>query len=234
MTTEEKLITIAENELKVYEAGKKAELAEQWEKRRLSIGSVLSYAFAGRSWNDELLETIPFDIKPSGNAAAMFLISGINDLKGTLERAGVVLDLTGASNVNNMFQNSLVSYIPKLDFSNCTASSTVFSNCTSLISIEELIPSPTATTTNMFQRCDNLEHCIFGGIISKSLNMADCSKLDAESYNSIFLNLDSAVTGQTLTLTSEDTVRSVYDEKYGVGTYDAVVATKTNWSFAHV
>ena len=205
-----------------------------WEKRRKSIGSSWSYAFAGKTWNDESLSSIPFDIRPSGSASAMFSNSGINDLKGTLEKAGVVLDLSGTTNVNNMFQNALVTRLPKLDFSKCTATTTIFSYCTNLVYIEELIPSPTANTTNMFQRCDSLEHCIFAGTISKTLSMADCPKLDAESYNSIFINLNSTVTGQTLTLPSEDTVRSVYDEKYGDGTYDAIVATKNNWSFAHV
>ena len=203
-----------------------------WEKRKKSIGSSWSYAFAGKTWNDESLSSIPFDIRPSGSASAMFSNSSINNLKGTLEKAGVVLDLSGATNVNNMFQNSLATHLPKLDFSKCTASSTVFSYNTNLVYIEEFIPSPTATTTNMFQRCDNLEHCVFGGTISKSLNMADCSKLNAESIDSVFNNLGNANSGQTFVFPS--TAQTTYNAVYGEGAFETKISARpSNWTIAY-
>ena len=80
----------------------------------------------------------------------------------------------------------------------------------------------------MFQGCTKLAHCIFGGLIQKTITMAECVLLDAESIDSVFNNLGSANAGQKFTFPS--TAEQTYDAKYGEGTFQTKIdSAPSNW-----
>lgn len=88
--------------------------------------------------------------------------------------------------------------------------------------------------TNMFRENRALEDVEFvEGTIPISISFANCSLLTAKSLNSIMNGLSSEVTGQTLTLPKYNTVKATYDSVYGDGAWDAIVATKSNWTIAY-
>jgi hypothetical protein len=89
MTTAEKLVKIAENEQKVYEAGQKAEYDRFWDAyQEYGTKNRYNYAFAGWGWTDDVFKP-KYNIAPNITALAMFQNSRIVDLKGVCERCGI-------------------------------------------------------------------------------------------------------------------------------------------------
>lgn len=57
--------------------------------------------------------------------------------------------------------------------------------------------------------------------------------LTAEKLHNIMQGLSATATGQTLTLPAYSTVKATYDDVYGEGAWDTIVATKSNWTIAY-
>jgi hypothetical protein len=100
--------------------------------------------------------------------------------------------------------SKLVSVLGELDMTNCTTATNAFNGTTALQEIR-------------FKE----------GTISIALDFKQCTKLSAESYDSIIKG-HSKTASVTLTLPAESTVRSVYNAKFGSGAWDAITAQYPN------
>lgn len=188
--TKDKLITIAENQQKVYDAGKKAGYDAFWDEyQRNGTRRNYQYGFGGGGWTDETFKP-KYDITAE-YANNMFTSASIADLKACLERSGVSLDFSNCVNSSAyIFQDSDIQIAGTLNFTSATSLNYTFYKATKLKSVDLLIfPDNGNTTFNKnysFGQCAALEHIIFEGCIGQqNFNMQWSTKLDHESLMSI-------------------------------------------------
>lgn len=164
MSIADKLTTIAENEQKIYDAGKKAEYDEFWDDYQNNGDRVdYRYMFAGAGWND-------ISCKPKYNmyptqAWSMFNNSAISHFP-----VGITIDFSNATDMRSVFANSLITELPIIDLSKSPNCSQLFSYANRLRKIEKLILSTTTaqTFTQAFQGLSKLETLIIEGKISSN------------------------------------------------------------------
>ncbi len=191
MTKEEarKLVTIAENQQKVYDAGYAAGSGvdydtvfaagrEQGEKDAYDAfwdayqdngeRTHYSYAFAGYGWDDDVF-------KPK-------------------------YPLTNITAADSMFaQNINLTYIDyDLDLSNCASNTYLCNNAISLRRIKSIKFNNEGKNTNLFSSCQSLQSITINGTIAFDISMAKCSKLTLDSLTSIINAYEAG--GYTLTL----------------------------------
>lgn len=247
MSIADKLTTITENQQRVYDAGftagqesgggggsydqgyadgKQAEYDRFWDAcQENGNRTKYSYAFAHGSWKDETFKP-KYDIRPVGDASYMFNKCQITDLKGILERQGVVLDLSGVTwSVNTFHEMRENTRVPELDIRNTP--DFTFSYNTSLVSIDKLILNEDGTNALSFSYCQSLEYIRFDGVIGKDLNMQHCKNLTNDSVQSIIDHLKD-LTGETA-----KTVR--FHATVGANITDAQKAqiTAKNWTLVY-
>ena len=172
MSIDEKLIAVAENQEKVFEAGKKAEYDALWDELQ-NYGQPKSYAnaFSFYLWNDKTYNPkYPFKI---ANCNAMFSgNTGITDTK-------VPLDFRG--NKGQIYY--------------------VFENAKNLVTINKIILDETNQTfSRWFNNCTSLKNITFEGTIGKNIDFQYSPLLSKASIENIVSCLSTTATGQTLTL----------------------------------
>ena len=225
MSIADKLTTIAENEQKVYDAGKQASYDEFWDAYQNYGKADYEYGFCGTRWNDETFAP-KYDLKPTyWGAGYMFHRCGIVDLKGALEKCGVQLDLKNAHNLNNTFSGSTIERFPILDLTNADYSlNYMFSDC-SVKYIEKIISSAnTKYYGYTFQNATSLTDVTFEGVIARSVD-SHWSPLSKASILSIIEHLSDTASGQTLTLSKAAKEAAFSDTEWA-----ELIATKPNWS----
>lgn len=199
--------------------------------------------FSGPAWNDVTFKP-KYDITPVGAAPTynIFEACKITDLKQILEDCGVVLDTSRVSYCSNMFQESSITRIGELNFSNASAV-IPFSGCSKLQSVDKLILSNTSSqnfSAQSFASCASLTHIIFEGVIrTGTLNMKDCVNLDGESIDSIISCLSDDTSGLSVTV-SKAAVDKDFETSEGANDgstsaqWLALIATKSNWTVSLV
>lgn len=207
MSIAEKLQTIAENEQRVYDAGRKAEYDAFWDSYQTDKwGSHIlwySYAFAGLRWNDDNF-CPKYDIIPSGSAN-MFAECGIKDLKKRLQELGIKLDTSQTTSTTYMFSNAYTTTIPELDMTNVVALTGLFYGA-KVVTIDKLILKADGTNTfsNMFYNAKSLENIQIEGAIGTNGFNVQYSPLSHDSLISIINALQDKIKdtgGTTWTLT---------------------------------
>lgn len=250
MSIADKLTQIAENEQKVYEAGyekgkaeggdtteayeqgvadgKKAEHDAFWGDY-LNKGNARQYlySFAGRCWNDKIFKP-KYNIVCAYSCLGMFAYSVITDLAKTLNDCGIILDTSGASNLESAFAYAVTKTIPTVNAANSFSINGIFENCSNLESIEKFTVAETQGFTRAFTGCGKLKDIVFDGVIGNSIDMHWSTLLTRSSIESVINHLSGTATGKTLTLskTAEESAFDNADE------WDALVATKMNWNIA--
>lgn len=234
----------------VYAAGKQAEYDQFWDTIQYNA-TYLPAFFAGRAWRDSTFKP-KYDIKPKGSCEYMFRYSLITDLKGILEKQGVVLDTSLSTNMNNFGAYNQLTRVPTLNLTGVTNKTsymfTTNDGSSKLTYIEEIIVSETTQfQQTSFQYCDKLEHVIFTGPLStKGLDLRWSPLLDRESLVSIIKCLSKTATASGLTVTlSETAVNNAFTtEEWAAiaGTESAVgegiivdgelIVRPANWSIA--
>ena len=219
-TISEQLIGLAQKIGQVFELGRKAEYDAFWDTFQEN-GNAKSYRGAFRScWNDEIFKP-KYDIRPNGGGASqMFQSSKIVDLKGCLERQGIVLDTSECTTFLQMFQDSSITSIPTLDISKCTNMDRAF-DADAIITIEKLIVSENTTFTATTFYGEGLENIVFEGVIGNNIDFRYCTKLTKDSLLSIIAALKSGVSGLTCTLGTTNLAKLTDAEK--------AVATGKGW-----
>lgn len=184
MNIAEKLKTIAENEPKVYDAGKKAEWSEFWDELQKN-GERTGYGYYFRSWTDRMFYP-KYDLNVVGNSVYMFYSTSIKNLKQRLIECGVKLDLSQATGSALFAYNYELEELPVLDLSNFQSDTTnMFVNCRVLHTIDKVILGsdiPNIVYTNWFTNCTSLKNIIIGA----ETKGERCSDLITMPFNEVF------------------------------------------------
>lgn len=174
MSIAEKLLTIAKNEQRVYdagfeagessggygegyEAGQKAEYDRFWDSFQLNgTRTAYSHGFAGQCWSDETYNP-KYEIIVTGAGSNMYAWNG----RITSTKVPLTIDTTNSSGL--------------------------FSYTTSLKTIPSIKVTERATYTSWFTGCGNLENITFtnDSIIANNINFSPCTKLTKDSLLNI-------------------------------------------------
>ena len=205
MNIAEKLTQIAENEQRVFEAGRKDYRNEFWD--GILSGENWQRKFTGSSWNDKTFYPTK-DLVCGEYSNNLFDLCEITDLAGRLRECGVKLDTTKAtSRIDYMFNYATkLTTAPYIDVSNCTHSSPLacmFYLCNALKTIEGIRVSDDGLQSlggSTFSGCKVLENITFYGAIGSNLDFRDCVKLTRASIENIVEHLADNAAGKTLTM----------------------------------
>lgn len=233
MTTSEKLIKIAENVQKNVEFGKsQGGGGTDW----LYYATRLDSTFGGAIFPENAEIVIRVKGENLNNCGYLFNnAKNIKSVKMITETPDTVLDMTAFCAVGS-------ATTPTLELVDFSEFNKQFKNTFNMFAyqrkLKKIIGAMDLTsctnTTNMFRNNSSLEDVEFvEGTICLSINLSACSKLNAKSLHSVLMGLSPTVTGQTLTLPKYATCKATYDAVYGDGSFDIIVASKTNWTIAH-
>lgn len=246
MSIAEKLETIAENEQKVFDAGKKSQYDEFWDGiQRNGKRTDYYYAFSGYGWSASMFKP-KYNLNPTNGrfSSAFFASLGLQNhsLIDLLNEAEVVLDTSKCYAVTDMFRNCPVTEIPHIDCSSVdTANRNVgflFGGCSKLRKIEKLtLKEGVEYTSNTFSACSALEEIEFAGVLAKGLDLHWSTKLNKASITSLINILSPNVSGHTITL-SLTAVKKAFETSVGANDgntsaeWTSLIATKSNWTIS--
>lgn len=203
-----------------FENGVKSEHDRFWDSF-LSNTTDFSFRFAGRGWNDDTFAPTK-DIAPIGTINQMFYNTVISNLREALVRNGVILDISKATNLAQLFCWSVsMTEIPSLVIGeSVTTAPSMFDTCRELRTIQKLtFPNKQFNVSSMFAGCVKLENIEIGGVIATNeLNFQWSTKLTHDSLMSIINALadksaDTSGTTWKITLGSENLAKLSEAEK---------------------
>ena len=209
MSIAEKLNTIANNQSKVYDAGKKAEHDDFWDNNQ-DYGNREDYTRGyngnGKCWNK--YNFYPKHAMRPTLAEYMFYAwedAETQDLNLTqrLIDCNAPLDTSNATQMSAMFAYGKFTSIPTIDLTSCISgkSAQLFQSCPYLVTIEKIKMHKDIVATNWFRYDSNLENLeIEGEIGQNGFNVKDCKKLTQKSLLSILKALYLGIT-ETKTIT---------------------------------
>lgn len=209
MSIAEKLHTIAENEQRVYEAGKaygetvgkKAQYDEFWDSFQWNgTRTDWNNGFYGKGWNDVTYNP-KYPIAPgAGNTGNwLFSYSNVTDTK-------VSVDLSKTSSQNT------------------------FCYCYYLVTIRKMIVSENTNFSMMFNECRVLENLTIEGVIGTAIDIHWSTKLSKASITSVINALSTTTSGLTATF-SKTAVETAFGSTTSTE-WLALVATKSNWTIS--
>lgn len=186
MSIAEKLQTIAENEQRVYDAGKKAEYDAFWDAYQQN-GTRIYYPYAfAYSWNDAIYKP-KYDITTTQNVGLQYLFA----------------------------YSTVTDTIVTIDASKATTSQHIFDSNRRLRTIRKLIVSENNTFNTWFRYCEDLENLtIEGAIAQNGFDLQWSTKLNKASITSIINALSTTTSGLTVTL-SKTAVNKAFETTEG-------------------
>lgn len=229
MNFAEKLIKIAGNVEKNVEFGK-SQGGTDW----LYYANRLNNAFGGVTFP----ENTEFVGRFKGAADYGYMFNNCRNIKSVkmiTETPDTVLDMTAFCSIGS-------ATTPTLELVDLSEFNKQFKNTFNMFQYQAKLKTiigamdltSCTNTGNMFRNNSSLEDVEFvEGTICLSINLSACSKLNAKSLHSVLMGLSPTVTGQTLTLPKYATCKATYDAVYGDGSFDIIVASKTNWTIAY-
>ena len=228
MSIENKLTTVAENQEKVFDAGKKSEYENFW--YHFTMGGTrqnYSNAFGTQSGNSAYWGDIfypKYDMKPTQveDMFRNFRCSDSSkqiDLESRLNEMGVVLDFSKCFNFKEAFAYCTgIETLPVIDMSNASATNTnyVFDSST-IKTIRKIILGTKSKSQYLFLRADGLENVEFEGEILSSMYFNSANNLTHDSLMNIINALkdyseDTSGTVYTITLGSTNKAKLTDDE----------------------
>lgn len=223
MSITEKLTIIAENEQKVYNAGKKSQYDEFWDSFQ-DNGNRTNYnsAFRGTNprvnggWNDTTFKP-KYPMCPT-NSGSMFYYSNITNIENT------AIDFSNSTNFSYMFQGSPVIYIGVMDVTSCTELDHTFFGGFYIKRIRKMIVNENNVFAYTFRSCSRLSEIEFEGVIGNDIAFGD-SPLTLESARSIINALyDYSGTSTTHTLTLSTKTKALLSDG------DKAAISQKGWS----
>lgn len=227
MSIADKLTTIAENVPKVYDAGKKAAGGDFWEKfQQEGLREDYDYAFGGIGWNPNNFKPEYVPMRPN-RAVGMF--QKASNLGIDISE---IVDFSGCSAISNTFNESGITKVGTINATINTNGNLnfVFLSARKLKTIEKIIVSGNTGYTQAFDNCASLEDVTFEGIIGADISFKSSPKLTAESIISVVEALSKSVSGKTVTF-KQSAIDSADWSTTNYASWDALKATKTNWTF---
>ena len=204
MTVAEKLTKIAENEPKIYDAGKQEYYDKFWSALQSNGNRTMyNYAFIQGGWTTETLKP-KYIVKPT---QANYMFYGNTVL---LDLTDPIYDFSDCVSYNNWLTYASVVKVPKIDVSKSTAgANSLFNQTAKLQTIVELaLPSTAMTyaypTANTFNNCIALKNITVSGTIANTgFDLHWSTNLTIESLTSILTALSknsSVAAGKSITL----------------------------------
>lgn len=193
MSVESKLQTIAENEQRVYDAGKKAQYDEFWDEFQQNGNRTDYYmAFAGLShtcWNEKTFNP-KYTIRPN-QLQYIFYNKNLPDVYPVLKRNGITIDVSSVYNGRYGFQDAaLTTRLPPLHFPDTVNTYLgMFKGCISLETIDYLYIVEGKSLEDAFLNCHSLKNIEIGGVINYSDVNFQWSPLSIKSMKSIIIHL---------------------------------------------
>lgn len=193
-----------------------------------------SYGFAGAGWTDETLKP-KYNIKPT-SASRMFSNCGATDIKGILERQGVVLDLSRLEKITYLADgaSNKITRLPELNVTSVKSLDNFIYQLPDLKSIEKVILKSDGSQSfavTSFGYLSALEEIRFEGVIGQSgINLQGSTKLSRNSIESIVYALSTTTSGLTITL-SMDAVSGAYATREE---WEAFANNRPNWTISLV
>ena len=230
MTVAEKLTKIAENEPKIYDAGKQKYYDEFW--NAIQHGgkrTMYNYAFMHEDWTTEILK--PKYAVTVNQAGYMFF----NNIVPNLDLSDPIYDFSNCTYYAQWLNGSSVVKVPKIDVSKISSGANqLFSHATKLETIVEFaLPSTAMTyaypTANTFINCTSLKNITVSGVIANTgFDLHWSTNLTIKSLTSILTALSknsSIATGKSITLPSaaqekinaDTTAKAQYDSAIAAG-----------------
>lgn len=227
MSIAEKLTAVAENQQRVFDAGKTKEWSDFWDSYQQN-GNRTDYQMAFRKWDKNCIRP-KYDIRPTGDTSQIFAYITIDcDFDKYLEELGISLDLSGATTCTHLFYSSqYITGVGVTDLSNVGNLTLAFADCYKLVYITELKLSTKNTNyTNTFNRCYELKSLNITGTVGVSgLNVSSCTKLTHDSLMTIINALETKTSGTfSVTLGSTNLAKLTDAEK--------AIATQKGWTLA--
>ena len=230
MTEQEKLTTIAENMPKVFENGKRDGRREAydafWDSYHNDIPETGDYRFAGAGWNNTTFKPTK-SMKPI-NATGMFRRNRFNgDMVELFKQQGITLDFSECTAMTYVFYECSASRIGVIDgtkSANLTAIFGYMYNCHTIDLVK--VQRNNYFNDNSF-RCSKLVEIRFEGEIGNAINFQWSTLLSHDSLMSILnalQDLSSTGTSRTCTLGATNLAKLTDEEK--------LVATRKGWSLA--
>ena len=185
MSVADKIATIAENEQKVFDAGKKAEYDAFWDTFQMN-GTRTNYCYGFRNWEAGMWNAAnlkpKYDITIVGYSPGTFhSVKGIKDF----DSLGIKLDVSQVTDFADGFYNSDFEHVGELDLSKCMNVNSMF-NSSKIKVIDKLIFGAATPMNKPINYAHDLEHVIFGGTIgTNGLDLRNVTKLDRESLVSL-------------------------------------------------
>lgn len=234
MNISEKLVTIANNEQRVYDAGveegRKVEYDAFWDEYMPDVFADYDSHFAGRGWNEVTFKP-PYEIPRGEHAPTSFSRMFANSNITNLSNVKIKWDKTTRADMM-FYWATRITELPKIDVSNITNCNDMFSSATNLVTIEKFRVSPTTQLRDAFINCNALENIVIEGEIGyDDISFAQSTKLSQESIKSIVRALSERASGKTLTLSKTAVDNAFYrmntpgSER---GEWKELIAPKTN------
>lgn len=239
MSIAEKLTTVAENQQKVYDAGRSRGEGEGWvggydvgledgkSLERDTFWDALqgngnrrnyNYAFYSSYWNDKTFR--PKHSIVSTVASQIFRGSAITDIGKIMKDNGVAFDFSGAkATFSYTFYECETATLPTIDASNAIKLDYTFGAMSNLVTIDKLILGASTTYTAPFAGSSKLENLIVEGTIGQNgFSVSSATRLTHESLMSIINALadyseDTSGTAWKVTLGSTNLAKLTAEEK---------------------
>lgn len=226
MSIAEKLKTVAENEQKVFDAGKRAEYDRFWDDYQQNGNrTIYETAFGGEGWTNEMFK--PKYNMQIANGYMMFRNAQMTgDFVELLEGLNITFDTSNCTNFNYMFYGAKFERLGVISCIKGGAISYCFGHCTQLKTIDKLILKENASTafTSAFDGCSRLENIEVEGAIWANISF-HVSPLTVASMKSVISCLkDYSAEGGTHTVTfkaDRETMLTAEEKK---------VATDKGWT----
>lgn len=172
--------------------------------------------FSGRMWNDTTFKP-KYDFRVQGQANAMFYNNGCSNIKKTLEDCGVRLDLSQATQANQIFYYCYSLELPEIDLSSATSVQGTFQDARRLETIDKVTFKDDVTFRNTFSNIPTLKNLTIGGTIGGSgFDVSSCKGLTKQSITSIIDALSKSKSGLSITLSKE-----AVNNAFGINVDDA-------------
>ena len=232
MSIADKLQTIAENEQKVYEAGKKSEYDAFWDEFQQNGNRThYSLGFAGYGWNENNLKP-KYDIKPTvANYMFAGWIPSLNvDLREVIEECGITFDTANCTSFSFFLQYGCPKYIPVID-TRSASSLNNFSVNSSVLGIDKIIlkDDGSQTVNNMFTALHpGLKDIVFEGVIGQGFDLSTCPALTIETIRNVISCLkDYSGTGTTQTIKLHANCKALLSDAE-----KAIITNTKGWTLA--
>lgn len=205
-----------------HDAGKKAQWDHFWDVNQQN-GTRKNYQYAYVGTGFDFRNFYPkYDIVVEGAFNQAFALWNIDadrhkgSLKQRLDECGVRMDLSGSTNLLQVFLYSKFTELPAIALPPSVNNRQIFGQCSDLHTIEKLIVSEGTNFDECFKNTVSLENIEFQGVIGQNgLDLSDCTRLSRESLLSLLACLKdyAGTSSHTVTLGSKNLAKLTESEK---------------------